>query len=151
MTDIRLPMPFVGEEPERIAVFDFCLADCRHTASVLRAYFDEHAQVDEYTDPQCFLGRIQATPNGNRPYSIIFVAVDDERGMDVADAIRETDQDTALIFLSGGEKDYSLHAFRLHALDYIVKPASPEKVDRGIRRYYLGQTTIPGLLDEFKR
>ncbi|MDR7301924.1 LytR/AlgR family response regulator transcription factor [Haloactinomyces albus] len=60
------------------------------------------------------------------------VAMPGLSGMELARAVVSYDNPPALVFITGHEEN-ALEAFELGAIDYIMKPANPERVDRALR------------------
>ncbi len=54
-------------------------------------------------------------------------------GLDVAEALLGTDDSPFVVFVTG-HNEYAVQAFDLEALDYIVKPLEPVKLERRVRR-----------------
>lgn len=61
------------------------------------------------------------------------VEMDGMNGMETALAIREFDSDIILIFVTG-YADYVFDGYRVGALDYLMKPADPEKLQGALTR-----------------
>lgn len=118
---------------KRIAVFDFNAADCTHTAEAVRTYFADRAEVVEYTVMQDFAYAFKDRRNSGAPYDMVFIGVDSMMGVETARNIREMD-DACPMFLVSAVSDFGIEGFRLHALDYLTKPVSSERVGQAARR-----------------
>jgi DNA-binding LytR/AlgR family response regulator len=129
---------------KRIAVFDAQPKDCSHTAQIVQSYFAEHgtpADVVEFTSPKMFAGNFKVSMDAGTPYDMSFIGVDSVMGMETARNIRELDL-TQPIFLVSDVSDYGLEGFRLHVLDYLIKPVSSIRVKEAVRR--IGMKCQPG-------
>lgn len=65
-----------------------------------------------------------------KAYDIVFldICLEKENGIEVAKRIRETFENTVLIFVTG-IKDYVFKAFDVGAFHYLLKPLNPEKFE----------------------
>lgn len=70
-------------------------------------------------------------PNLDTSGQILFLDVDmpEQSGVDVAKVLREVGSKAVICFVTSYEQ-YAFDAFQVEALDYIVKPASYEKVEK---------------------
>ncbi|MCL2820423.1 MAG: LytTR family DNA-binding domain-containing protein [Oscillospiraceae bacterium] len=74
------------------------------------------------------------------PYNIIFldIEMDGMSGIETGHAIRKTDKDVIIIFLTS-HTQYVFESFTIEAFDYIVKPITAERVretlGRALRKY----------------
>lgn len=85
-------------------------------------------QIDEYPSGKAFL---KAAEKLKDYYQIVFMDVDmpDMRGTDTAKALRERNNNAVFCFVTAYEQ-YAYEAFRVEALDYIVKPPDYAKLAR---------------------
>ena len=110
-----------------IAIVDDSRVDIAHLCELLRTYASvNHFDIitDEFQDPTEFT-------NLYTPYKYTLVFLDiymkEISGVDIAEKIRETDRDVAIVFLTTSP-DHMPEAFSLHAYDYILKPADKNRV-----------------------
>ncbi|MBR6045452.1 MAG: response regulator transcription factor [Ruminococcus sp.] len=68
-------------------------------------------------------------------YSLIFqdIYLENELGMDIAKEVRELSPDTQIIFVTTS-LDYAIEAFKVQAIDYLVKPCSEADVVKAFTR-----------------
>lgn len=119
---------------KQIAVFDFKPADCAYTAGAIRQWYGtEWADVHEYTDMPKFVYVFKGRRDSRKQYDMVFLCADDMMGVETAHNIRDMDKNCP-IFLVSSVDDFSLEAFRLHALDYLTKPVSPERIGQAVAR-----------------
>ncbi|MEM1484527.1 LytTR family DNA-binding domain-containing protein [Oscillospiraceae bacterium PP1C4] len=66
-------------------------------------------------------------------YDIVFMDIflNDENGMNCASELRQLDEKVDLIFLTTSS-EFGVKSYDVRATDYIVKPATPEKLDRAL-------------------
>jgi len=123
-------------EIKRIAVFDYNASDCVHTADAVREYYSEQgmeAEVVEFTASEPFAYDFKDNRDAGTPYDMVFIGVDNMRGLEMARNIRELDRYRPMFFVSKGA-DFGLEAFRLHALDYLKKRVTPLLVGQAVER-----------------
>ena len=60
-------------------------------------------------------------------------------GFDLVDAI---DDSASIIFVTAFDQ-HALRAFEVHALDYLLKPVEPARLDRALRRYGSARSELP--------
>jgi len=131
----------------KIAVFDPDAADCAATARAVREYFEKEqissevlmfyayarrvgdwGGIDENLDRDLiFIGANSAA------YDMVFVGVDSLRSANIGGTIKEAAPDCPLFFVSH-TIDYGVEAVRIRALDYMIKPVTPEGVGNAVRR-----------------
>lgn len=113
----------------RIAVFDLNEADCAATAAALRACYAESGadppEIVPFTSVQGFTHDFGAGP-GSR-YDMAFWGIDGMLGVETARILRGHNPDCPLFLLSD-TADYALEGYRLHALDYVLKPATAQRL-----------------------
>ena len=127
-----------GEDMEikRIAVFDYNASDCVHTADAVREYYEEQgmeAEVVEFMESAPFAYDYRDNRDAGTPYDMVFIGVDNMRGVQTAWNIRGMDKDLPM-FLVSDLTEYGTEGFRLHALDYLTKPVTPLRVGEALRR-----------------
>ena len=117
----------------QIAVFDFVEADCSHTAKTVREFFGEDADVTEYTERVSFTHAFVDRRDAGHPFDMVFIGIDKMIGVETARIIRGASMDCPMFIVSEVD-EYGIEAFRLYALDYIIKPASSDTIKRAVRR-----------------
>ncbi|CAM3901261.1 response regulator [Cohnella lubricantis] len=65
--------------------------------------------------------------------AFVDISMPQESGMQFAERMAMAHPDLYIIFVTS-HKDYALDAFELSALDYIVKPVSPERIEKAVMR-----------------
>ena len=123
-------------EKKRIAVFDYNVSDCIHTADAVREYYEEQgmeAEVVEFMESAPFAYDYRDNRDAGTPYDMVFIGVDNMRGLEMARNIRELDRYRPMFFVSK-RADFGLEAFRLHALDYLKKRVTPMSVGQAVER-----------------
>ncbi|MCL2461401.1 MAG: hypothetical protein FWF44_01945 [Defluviitaleaceae bacterium] len=112
-----------------IAVFDTIEEDGRTSAEAVMESYErrgERASVRTFTDNQMFLADFR-----DRHYDMVFLALNSPLDLAVARGAGQTDRSCPIIFVSGSG-DYAVEAFRLPALDYLLKPVTRERVDESV-------------------
>lgn len=120
----------------RIAVFDLVLADCNYMAQAIKTCFDNKRILSEivgYTNDQAFIMGFDADRKAGIPYDIVFVGIDNVKGVETAWNIRRQDEKVPLIVFSTiGE--YGVESFRFAASNYLIKPVSSEQIQEALNR-----------------
>ncbi|NMP22119.1 LytR/AlgR family response regulator transcription factor [Sulfobacillus harzensis] len=83
-------------------------------------------------------------------YDVIFldVSMPGESGMALGAALKSSaKRGVKLVFISAYE-EYALDAFSVEAVDYLLKPVSPERISETIRRLTAGMTPVEGPEEE---
>ena len=67
----------------------------------------------------------------NRKYEVYFLDIElgEDSGIELADYIKSMNKDAVIVFITS-HTDYMQNAFDLHAYNYIVKPASDERLSK---------------------
>ncbi|MDL2238512.1 hypothetical protein LJC56_11935 [Christensenellaceae bacterium OttesenSCG-928-K19] len=121
-------------DKKQIVVFDFMPDDCVHTADAIRQWHGAGAAtITEHTHMQEFVHDFNDRHKNRKPYDMAFIGIEDMMGVETARNIRELDSWCPL-FLVSTVDDFSIEGFRLHALDYLLKPVSPERIGRAVQR-----------------
>lgn len=63
------------------------------------------------------------------------IELPDMKGIELAEKLREIKPDIAIVFITA-HQEYSLDAFKLYAVDYILKPIDQERVKSTFQRIY---------------
>ena len=117
----------------QIAVFDFVEAECNHTAKKVREFFRENADVTEYTTMLEFTYSFVDRQDAGDPFDMVFIGIDNMLGVETARNIRGACMDCPM-FIVSKVADYGIEGFRLHALDYLIKPVSSDWIKRAVMR-----------------
>ena len=131
-------------EKKAITVFDLDEEDCARTADAIREYYGQWGgpvDIARFTDMSSFANDFKQKMDAGAMYDMVFVGVDGMMGLEAARNIRELSEHRPLFFVSK-VFDYGLEAFRLCALDYLIKPVQPESVGRAVPR--IGMKCMPG-------
>lgn len=64
------------------------------------------------------------------------------RGIDAASRILDVSPDTDIVFVTAFDQ-YAVEAFELHALDYMLKPITPERLKKTVERLIRKKPTVP--------
>ncbi len=90
-------------------------------------------ELDGFESGEALLAAMQS---GAGDYDLCFLDIfmENMNGMETATAIRELLPDCGLVFVTTS-RDFSLDAFSLNALHYIVKPITREQIAEALRRY----------------
>lgn len=96
----------------------------------LLAKYNEIQVLAAYTDPIEALEKIKVL----KP-DLVFLDIEmpEVSGFFVAEEMMKTVPETAIVFVTGHE-DYAAKAFDINAIDYILKPLSPGRVDQAIQK-----------------
>lgn len=83
----------------------------------------------------------------NLDYSVVFLDIDMPglKGIDLAKQIGEKENPPAIIFITAHE-EFAVEAFCVNALDYLLKPINPKRLDQAIKKLisYTSQTAQNG-------
>ena len=112
-----------------IAIIDDDERDMAQLDEILRNYASLHLSeitIEQFTDSESFLSSYACYK-----YTTIFldIYVDETNGVDIARQIRNVDPDALIVFLTSSA-DHMPSAFSLHAFDYVIKPAEPDRIFR---------------------
>jgi len=113
-----------------IAICDDCKTDAEKIRFSLMDITDELEMVWFDTGTKL----IQSIKNGSF-YSLIFqdVYLEKEMGVDIANAVKELSPDTQIIFVTTS-LDHAIDAFKVQAVDYLVKPCSEADIVKAFAR-----------------
>lgn len=106
-----------------LALIDDSSADIKILYDYISQYCQEnhiHIHIKKFTDETSFLKSMYTTT-----YNLVFLDIylEHTTGIQVAGKIKETDPKCQIIFTTNST-EHAVKAFRLHALDYLVKPYS---------------------------
>lgn len=86
-------------------------------------------EIEEFDSGKAFLSSYAPGT-----YDLVFLDIfmDDQNGVDCALELRQKDASIKIIFLTTSS-EFGVKSYDVRAVDYIVKPASAEKLDRALR------------------
>ena len=113
-----------------IAICDDCKTDAEKIRFSLMDITDDIEMVWFNTGAKL----IQSIKNGTF-YSLIFqdVYLENEMGVDIANTVKELSPDTQIIFVTTS-LDHAIDAFKVQAVDYLVKPCSETDIVKAFAR-----------------
>ena len=133
-----------------IAIVDDQIADLQDAASFIRKYiaekFSETAQsvrIETFSNPKEFLSDFVP---GSYDLLLLDIFMKPLNGIQVAQSVRESDRDVAIIFLTSSE-DYILEGYKVFAVGYFLKPLV-DNADQFDKIFYY---IFPKLCDNQKR
>ncbi len=114
-----------------IAIVDDSATDRRHLEQILQKYAainQLEMNIEHFSGGEAFLNHYQPYQ-----YTIIFLDIfmNGITGIKTAEIIRETDEESVLVFLTTSE-DHRPEAFSVFATTYISKPSSREAIFRAL-------------------
>lgn len=117
-----------------VAIVDDSLIDRQHLYHSLERYCHEHKvhmKIEQFDNGTNFLNTFNANV-----YNLIFLDIflNEIDGLQVAKFIFDQDPQCLIIFTTSS-KEHAVTAFRLHALDYLLKPFSYEYLEEAMQRY----------------
>ncbi|ACL22413.1 LytTR family two component transcriptional regulator /response regulator receiver protein [Desulfitobacterium sp. LBE] len=74
----------------------------------------------------------------NLEYSVVFLDIDMPglKGIDLARQLKEKESSPAIIFITAHE-EFAVDAFCVNALDYLLKPINPKRLDQAIKKLFI--------------
>lgn len=127
-----------------IAIVDDLPSECKALRILLEQYETEQqltVQIDEFhSSGELLHGYIPGT------YDVVFLDIflNNENGVDCALELRRRDANVNLIFLTTST-EFGVKSYDVRAADYIVKPASPEKLERALRYCKITEREAPAI------
>ena len=113
----------------KIAICDDTLSDLKTTESIILDYSKKNnlsIEIDTYNNPMVLLNRLKYF--GVSEYEIIVLdIIMQQNGIEVAEKIRQLDQDIIIIFTTSS-KEFALDAFSVRAYDYFLKPLQQKQI-----------------------
>ena len=84
-----------------------------------------HAEISEYKNGSSFLAAAR-----KKRFELVFLDIymEGENGVETAEKLREFDSECLLVFITSSA-DHALDGFRVRAIQYLVKPYSPESLE----------------------
>lgn len=116
-----------------IAIVDDSLTDRQYLHNSIERYCFEHKihmQITSCDNGSEFLNSFSADT-----YELVFLDIfmDETNGIHIAEKIREIDEKCQIIFTTSSQ-EHAIKAFRLHALDYLLKPYTYEQLEESLAR-----------------
>lgn len=120
----------------KIAVYDPDATDCAATAKAVREYCAKEKIAAEVLEFQVYSRRFDAFGGigaNSAGFDMLFAGVDSIG--DAADArqMKEYAPDCPL-FIVSNTIEFGVEGFRIRALDYLLKPVTPEGVEKAVGR-----------------
>lgn len=118
----------------KIAILDDSSEDISLLYEYICRYCNEykkHASVKQFTSETAFLHALKTIC-----FDLVFLDIfmRDFNGMQIAKEIKKTNSKCQIIF-STSSKEHAVKAFRLHALDYLLKPYTYDRLEDSLKRY----------------
>lgn len=117
----------------RIAICDDSYREQEQFIEALHGW-DPSRTPERFSDGASFLAAAKETPH----FDIVFLDIymPGENGVDIAKELQRLSPETGVVFVTTSE-EHAVEAFSLHALHYLVKPVTTEKVVEAFRRLTL--------------
>lgn len=81
-------------------------------------------ELYEYSEGEALVADL---PNHEFDVFLLDICMHNMSGIQVAEAIRERDKEVLIVFITSS-KDYAMEGYRVHAVDYLLKPISYERI-----------------------
>ena len=106
-----------------LAIVEDCVFDQKHLITLIQKNFESHEEIADFTCYESGEAFLEAFHPGlfNAVFMDIMLAKNGLNGIETAEKIRSVAARIPLIFVSN-ERDYSLEGYRVHPLDYLLKP-----------------------------
>ena len=130
----------------KIAICDDTELDLKHLYNLITEHFNKNnipVEIETFTNPNILLNKISIMEN--EKFDLFFLDIIMQmNGINVASEIRKTDKEVPIIFTTTS-KEYAIDAFKVNALDYLLKPISKndflqcidkitEKINKNIKK-----------------
>ena len=117
-----------------IALIDDSDSDIQLLHDYLSRYCHEHhvyMTIEKFTNEHIFLNSMK-----QKAYDLVFLDIymQQTSGIQIAVKLRETQPKCQIIFTTAS-REHAVNAFRLHALDYLVKPFTYEMLSDAVNRF----------------
>ena len=117
-----------------IAIMDDSSRDIALLYEYIHRYCNEHkihTSIQTFTSETAFLDAFKI-----EKYNLVFLDIfmQDLNGIQIAKAIKKLNPKCQIIF-STSSKEHAVKAFRLHALDYLLKPYTYAQLEDALNRY----------------
>ena len=113
-----------------IAIVEDFVFDQKHLIDLIQKNFEEHGEMADFTCYESGEAFLKAFRPGlfNAVFMDIMLAKNGLNGIETAEKLRTVAARIPLIFVSN-ERDYSLEGYRVHPLDYLLKPVDADALD----------------------
>lgn len=125
----------------KAAIVDDMATECEILRSLLKQYETTQQQTIQITEFHS--GRELLSDYIPGRYDVVFMDIflNNENGVDCALKLRQLDQNLNLIFLTTSS-EFGVKSYDVRAADYIVKPATPEKLSRALHYCKIPESEI---------
>lgn len=116
------------------AIVDDLIKDIKILEENIKRYCQEHKihmQIHKFTNESAFVQSLD-----NTEYSLVFLDIymEQETGIRLAQHIRKHYPKCQIVFTTAS-REHALEAFRVRALDYLVKPYTYEELTEAMKRF----------------
>ena len=113
-----------------IAIVEDCVFDQKHLIDLIQKNFEKYGEMADFTCYESGEAFLEAFRPGlfNAVFMDIMLAKNGLNGLETAEKLRAVAARIPLIFVSN-ERDYSLEGYRVHPLDYLLKPVDADALD----------------------
>lgn len=110
-----------------LAIVEDCTFDQKHLITLIQKNFENHGEISDFTCYESGEAFLEAFHPGlfNAVFMDIMLAKNGLNGIETAEKLRSVAARIPLIFVSN-ERDYSLEGYRVHPLDYLLKPVEED-------------------------
>lgn len=110
-----------------IAIVEDCVFDQKHLIDLIQKNFEKYGEMADFTCYESGEAFLEAFRPGlfNAVFMDIMLAKNGLNGLETAEKLRAVAARIPLIFVSN-EQDYSLEGYRVHPLDYLLKPVDAD-------------------------
>ncbi|MFZ7131221.1 MAG: LytR/AlgR family response regulator transcription factor [Eubacteriales bacterium] len=117
----------------KVALCDDDYIFTKYLSNIISTYGKRKFEISSFNDPRELLDQM----NQKKHFDLIFLDIEmpNINGMELANEITKISKEPFFIFISGFDR--ALEAFRINALDYIVKPVKEESVYESLDRFIL--------------
>lgn len=135
---IRIFLPDVaggcGEKPENPMTLACIIIDDEQPARDELAYLlSAHGDVRVAGEADCVSGAVKAISELEPDFIFLDIQMRGGNGFDVLSGIEGMARPPLVVFITAYD-EYAVKAFDTHAVDYVMKPFSPERLDRSLDR-----------------
>ena len=120
----------------RVAIVEDSTSDVTSLCDHIERYCTEnkvHMQIDRYANGISFLSACTTTVYDLAFLDIVFTE-SNLTGIDISSRLREKQPECQIIFTTSSQ-EYAVDAFRVHALDYLVKPFDYAQLEDSMTRF----------------
>jgi len=110
-----------------IALCDDSREDAQHLRALMDKYAAEHRKNLQVTAFSSAAALLEAMTAGGFQCYFLDIMMPGMNGIDLAEEIRRADEDAEIVFLSSFN-DFAHQSYRVHAYDYLLKPAQEQEI-----------------------